>query len=81
MPRLIAPRSASPTWTSATRGCSSIPPCRPSPDFLADHAELVEQVRQDLERGLKNPHTGRNGLTPSQACHRRPAIGLAFPPH
>ena len=35
-------------------------------DFLADHDELIEQVRQDLERGLKNPNTGRNGLTPSQ---------------
>lgn len=35
-------------------------------DFLDHHHELIEQVRQDLERGLKNPDTGRNGLTPSQ---------------
>jgi len=34
--------------------------------FLDDQATLVEQVRQDLVRGLKNPHTGRNGITPSQ---------------
>ena len=34
--------------------------------FLDDHDELIEQVRQDLERGLKKPNTGRNGLTPSQ---------------
>jgi IS5 family transposase len=34
--------------------------------FLDEHATLVEQVRQDLARGLKNPHTGRNGITPSQ---------------
>jgi IS5 family transposase len=34
--------------------------------FLDDHAMLVEQVRRDLVRGLKNPNTGRNGLTPSQ---------------
>ena len=34
--------------------------------FLDDHAALVERVRQDLVRGLKNPHTGRAGLTPSQ---------------
>jgi transposase, IS5 family len=27
---------------------------------------LVEAVRQDLERGLKKPETGRRGLTPSQ---------------
>ena len=34
--------------------------------FLDDHAALVEQVRQDLVRGLKNPNTGRTGITPSQ---------------
>jgi hypothetical protein len=34
--------------------------------FLDDHATLIEQVRQDLARGLKNPHTGRRGITPSQ---------------
>jgi len=34
--------------------------------FLDDHATLVEQVRQDLTRGLKNPNTGRSGITPAQ---------------
>jgi transposase, IS5 family len=34
--------------------------------FLDDHATLVEHVRQDLVRGLKNPNTGRDGITPSQ---------------
>ena len=34
--------------------------------FLDDHAPLVEQVRQDLVRGLKSPHTGRTGITPPQ---------------
>jgi IS5 family transposase len=34
--------------------------------FLDAHAALVEQVRRDLARGLKNPHTGRSGITPSQ---------------
>jgi IS5 family transposase len=34
--------------------------------FLDDHAPLVEQVRQDLVRGLKNPNTGRGGITPAQ---------------
>jgi IS5 family transposase len=34
--------------------------------FLDDHATLVEQVRQDLVRGLKNPNTGRDGITPGQ---------------
>lgn len=35
-------------------------------DFLGGQAELVERVRQDLARGLKNPATGRRGLSPSQ---------------
>ena len=34
--------------------------------FLDIHAALLEQVRQDLVRGLKNPNTGRDGITPSQ---------------
>jgi len=35
--------------------------------FLDDHAALVEHVRRDLSQGLKNPTTGRSGITPSQA--------------
>ena len=35
-------------------------------DFITEHAELVERVRRDLERGLKNPATGRSGLTAQQ---------------
>ena len=35
-------------------------------DLFDQHAELIERVRLDLERGLKNPATGRSGLTPSQ---------------
>jgi transposase, IS5 family len=34
--------------------------------FLDDHEEMIEAVRDDLQRGLKNPDTGRNGLTPQQ---------------
>ena len=34
--------------------------------FLDDHATLIEQVRQDLVRGLKKPDTGRTGITPAQ---------------
>jgi len=34
--------------------------------FLDDQTTLVEQVRQDLLRGLKKPHIGRSGITPSQ---------------
>jgi IS5 family transposase len=35
-------------------------------DFIDQHQTLVEQVRQDLQRGLKNPATGRNGLDAPQ---------------
>jgi len=35
-------------------------------DFIAQHPELIEAVRCDLERDLKNPETGRGGLTPNQ---------------
>ena len=34
--------------------------------FLNQHSELIEHVRLDLERGLKKPATGRNGIAPSQ---------------
>ena len=34
--------------------------------FLDEPSALVEQVRQDLARGLKNPHTGRDGIPPAQ---------------
>jgi IS5 family transposase len=35
-------------------------------EFLDGHPELEELVRKDLERGLKNPNTGRKGITPKQ---------------
>jgi transposase, IS5 family len=35
-------------------------------ELLDQQHILVEQVRQDLERGLKNARTGRNGMAPSQ---------------
>jgi transposase, IS5 family len=35
-------------------------------DFLDDQKDMIEQIRRDLTRGLKNAETGRNGLTPQQ---------------
>lgn len=35
-------------------------------DFIDRHGHLIDKVRRDLERGLKNPKTGRNGLTAQQ---------------
>src|SRR3979490_920081 len=35
-------------------------------DFLDDQKDMIEQVRCDLTRGLKNAETGRSGMTPQQ---------------
>jgi transposase, IS5 family len=35
-------------------------------DFIDEHNDIVERVRKDLLRGLKNPDTGRPGLTAPQ---------------
>jgi len=35
-------------------------------DFIDEHGHLIDKVRRDLNRGLKNPHTGRSGLTAQQ---------------
>jgi IS5 family transposase len=35
-------------------------------DFIDEHGHLVDKVRQDLNRGLKNPKAGRGGLTAQQ---------------
>src|SRR5881396_1728905 len=35
-------------------------------EFLDTQPGVLEMVRQDLQRGLKNPKTGRKGLTPEQ---------------
>jgi IS5 family transposase len=35
-------------------------------DLLDQHGELVELVRQDLVRGLRQPHVGREGITAEQ---------------
>ena len=35
-------------------------------DFLDDQQDMIEQIRIDLVRGLKNAETGRSGLTPQQ---------------
>lgn len=35
-------------------------------NFLDKNSHVVELVRKDLERGLKNPHAGRHGISPAQ---------------
>src|SRR5213079_988189 len=35
-------------------------------DFLDDQGDMIERVRRDLVRGLKQPDSGRHGLTATQ---------------
>jgi transposase, IS5 family len=53
-------------WELMRQGLEMEPVLQGISDFLDNHNELIETVRQDLERGLKKPETGRRGLTPSQ---------------
>src|SRR5260370_8057939 len=48
------------------QGVQLDPLLRTIAEFLDPHLTLLEQVRKDLERGLKNARTGRNGIAPSQ---------------
>src|SRR6266568_2487994 len=48
------------------QGVQLDPILRSIAEFLDQHVTLIEQVRKDLERGLKNARTGRNGIAPSQ---------------
>ena len=36
-------------------------------DFIDEHSQLVEAIRQDLERGLKKSAPGRSGMPPAGA--------------
>jgi IS5 family transposase len=53
-------------WELLQQGLTLEPLLQAISDFLDHHEEMIEAVRRDLERGLKDPATGRNGLTPSQ---------------
>jgi IS5 family transposase len=48
------------------QGISLDPMLQAISNFIDQHGNLVEKVRRDLNRGLKNPKTGRNGLTAQQ---------------
>src|SRR5580698_2087365 len=66
MPRTAKSQISFADWELLQQGISLEPLLQTISDFLEDHEEMIEQVRRDLEQGLKNPATGRNGLTPSQ---------------
>jgi IS5 family transposase len=66
VPRAAKPQISFADWELLQQGISLEPLLQSISDFLDDHEEMIEAVRRDLERGLKNPGTGRSGLTPSQ---------------
>jgi IS5 family transposase len=66
MPRTSRQQIGFADWELMQQGIELEPVLQNISDFLDHHAEMVEAVRQDLERGLKNPRTGRSRLSPSQ---------------
>jgi IS5 family transposase len=53
-------------WELRRRGICLEPLLQAISNFLDDQRKIVEQVRRDLARGLKNPKSGRRGLSPQQ---------------
>lgn len=49
-----------------TQGIDLDPILKRMSDFLDDQPRIFERVRQDLQRGLKKPDTGRTAMAPSQ---------------
>ena len=66
MPRTAKSQISFADWELLQQGIELEPVLQSISDFLDDHEEMIEAVRRDLQRGLKNPATGRHGLTPSQ---------------
>jgi IS5 family transposase len=66
VPRAAKPQISFADWELLQQGILLEPLLQTISDFLDDHEEMIEAVRRDLERGLKNPRTGRKGLTPQQ---------------
>ena len=66
MPRAAKPQISFADWELLQQGILLEPVLQSISDFLDDHEEMIEAVRRDLQRGLKNPGTGRSGLTPPQ---------------
>ncbi len=66
MPREAQPQISFADWELMRQGLAVEPVLQAIADFLDDHAAMIETIRGDLRRGLKNPDTGRNGLTAQQ---------------
>ena len=66
MPRTAKPQISFADWELLQQGILLEPLLQTISNFLDDHEEMIEAARRDLERGLKNPGTGRRGLAPQQ---------------
>ena len=66
MSRTVQQQVSFADWELMRQGLRLDPLLQAISDFLGDQNEMIEQVRCDLTRGLKNAETGRNGLTPQQ---------------
>ena len=66
MSRAANPQLSFADWELLRQGLVLEPSLQAIADFLDDYEEMIEAIRDDLRRGLKNPDTGRKGLTPQQ---------------
>jgi len=64
--RAAHPQISFADWELMRQGLVLEPVLQPNTDFLDEHDEVIETIRGDLRRGLKNPDTGRSGLTAQQ---------------
>jgi IS5 family transposase len=66
VPRAAHPQVSFADWELMRQGLVLEPVLQAIADFLDEHEDMIETIRGDLRRGLKNPDTGRNGLTAQQ---------------
>ena len=66
MSRAAHPQISFADWELMRQGLVLEPVLQAIADFLDDHGEMIEAIRADLRRGLKNPDTGRSGLSAQQ---------------
>jgi transposase, IS5 family len=64
--RATHPQISFADWELMRQGMRLEPLLQAISDFLGDQQEMIEAIRADLRRGLKNPDTGRSGLTAQQ---------------
>ena len=66
MSRAAASQLSFADWELMRQGLELEPLLGAIADFLNNHEELVTRIRGDLRRGLKQPDTGRSGMTPRE---------------